>query len=145
MVADALTSLLAMVALICVHFWDLRWLDPGVALVGAALIAIWAIGLLRESGSTLLDAGVDASTREKIKSLLEADADNRVSDLHVWRIGGEALSVAVSINTHYPRQPDHYRALLEDISEVQHTTIEVIEHTDEPCIPVKKAKGEKND
>lgn len=141
-IADALTSLLAMAALVCVYFWNLRWLDPAVALVGAALIAVWAIGLLRESGRTLLDAGVDAATREKIRALLEADSDNRVLDLHVWHVGGKALSVAVSITTHYPRPPEHYRALLATVPDVQHTTIEVVGRTDEPCVPLEEAPPE---
>ncbi len=137
-IADALTSLLAMAALVCVHFWGLRWMDPAVALVGSALIAIWAIALLRECGRTLLDAGVDTETRNKIKMCLESDADNRVSDLHVWHVGSNALSVAASINTHYPKHPDHYRALLACIPEVRHTTIEVAGRTDKPCIAVKE-------
>jgi cation diffusion facilitator family transporter len=141
-IADALTSLLAIAALTCVYFWNLRWLDPAVALVGAALIAVWAIGLLRESGRTLLDAGVDTATREQIKALLEADSDNRVSDLHVWYIGGKALSVAASITTHFPRAPEHYRALLEAVPEVKHTTIEVVGRSDEPCIPIREAPSE---
>ena len=136
-VADALTSLLAMVALVSVRFLNLRWMDPAVALLGAALITIWAIGLLRESSRTLLDAGVDTDTVSKVRKALESDADNRIADLHVWLVGGNALSVAVSIVTHSPRPSEHYRKLLEVIPEIKHTTIEIITCEDEPCIPTQ--------
>jgi cation diffusion facilitator family transporter len=136
-VADALTSLLAMVALVAVHFWNLQWMDPGVALLGAALIMIWAVGLLRESGRVLLDAGVDADTVSGIRKTIESDSDNRVSDLHVWHIGNGALSVAATVVTHYPKPPDYYRGLLAATREVKHSTIEIVEHKGEPCLPLK--------
>lgn len=136
-VADALTSLLAIVALVAVRFWNLRWMDPAVALVGAVLITVWAIGLLRETSRTLLDAGVDPATVTRVRTILQSDADNRVTDLHVWHVGGSALSVAVSIVTHYPQAASHYRDLLRAIPRIQHTTIEVIKGTGEPCIPVE--------
>jgi cation diffusion facilitator family transporter len=135
-VADALTSLLAIVALVGVRFWNLQWIDPAIGLLGAALITIWAAGLLRETSRTLLDAGVDPKTVSQIKACLESDSDNRVSDLHVWSMGGEALSVAVCIVTHYPRPSEHYRNLLSSINRIQHSTIEVIKCEDEPCLPM---------
>jgi cation diffusion facilitator family transporter len=125
-VADALTSLLAMVALVAVRFWNLYWMDPGVALLGAALIMIWAVGLLREAGRVLLDAGVDADTVAAIRDAIESDSDNRVSDLHVWHIGSGALSVAATIVTHFPKPPDHYRGLIQSIQQIKHSTIEVV-------------------
>jgi cation diffusion facilitator family transporter len=141
-VADALTSLLAMVALVSVHFWKLQWMDPAVALLGAVMITVWAVGLLRQTSATLLDAGVDAETVSRIKACLEADADNRVSDLHVWVVGRDALSVAVGVVTHYPRPPEHYRNLLAAVPNIKHSTIEVIECEDRPCIPVEGGPGE---
>lgn len=66
-VADALTSVLAIVALVAVRFWSLWWMDPAVALVGAALITTWAVGLLRDTSRVLLDAGVDADMTQKIR------------------------------------------------------------------------------
>ena len=84
----------------------------------------------------LLDAGVDPETVSQIKACLESDSDNRVSDLHVWSMGGEALSVAVCIVTHYPRPSEHYRNLLSPINRIQHSTIEVIKFEDEPCLPM---------
>jgi cation diffusion facilitator family transporter len=135
-VADALTSLLAMVALLAVRFWHLQWMDPLIGLLGAAVITTWAVGLLRETSRTLVDAAVDPDTVSQIKACLESDSDNRVADLHVWSLGGDALSVAVSIVTHYPRPSAHYRNLLSSLNRVQHSTIEVITCNDEPCIPM---------
>lgn len=150
--ADALTSLLAMFALLAVRFWNLRWMDPAVALLGAALITVWAVGLLRDTSRTLVDAGVDADTTSRIRGNIESDADNHVSDLHVWHVGGDALSVAVSIVTHYPRPVEHYRRLLSTMPAIKHATIEInvcgegtglpIEaEQDEPTVPEKAAPG----
>ena len=125
-VADALTSVLAMIALLGVRFWHLGWMDPAIGLLGAVLITVWAVGLLRETSRTLLDAGVDAGTIAEIKARIESDSDNRVSDLHVWTLGGDALSVALCIVTHNPRPSDHYRNLLSSLDRVKHSTIEVI-------------------
>jgi len=125
-VADALTSVLAMVALLGVRFWKMVWLDPVIGLVGAALITVWAVGLLRETSRTLLDAGVDAGTVAEIKARIESDSDSRVSDLHVWSVGGDALSVAVCIVTRNPRPSEHYRDLLSSLPRVKHSTIEVV-------------------
>ncbi len=127
-VADALTSLLAMAALLGVRYWNLRWLDPAMGVLGAVLIVVWGFGLLRETARTLLDAGVDPATVDRIRNCLEADADNRVADLHVWTLGGGSLSVAVALVTHSPRPPEHYRQLLATFGEIRHSTIEVI-----PC------------
>ena len=125
-VADALTSVLAMIALLGGRFWGLGWLDPAMGLLGAVLIAAWARGLLKESGRTLLDAGVDAGTMAQIKERLEGDADNCVADLHVWSLGGNDLGLAVSIVTHDPRPAAHYRELLSSFGRITHSTIEVI-------------------
>ncbi len=141
--ADALTSLLAIAALVTVRLWDLRWMDPAVALLGAALITVWAVRLLRDTSRILLDAGVSAGTLDRIRHCLEADADNRVADLHVWHVGGNALSVAVSLVTHYPRPAQHYRELLQAIREIRHSTIEIISGEGEPCLPLAPGEAER--
>ena len=133
-VTDAFTSVLAMVALLAVHFWGLRWVDPAVGILGALVIAVWAYGLLKETARMLLDAGVDLETIDRIKQRLEVEADNRVADLHVWSLGGRALSIALTIVTHYPRPPAYYRQLLNDFPRIQHSTIEVVECKDEACV-----------
>lgn len=85
----------------------MTWVDPAIGILGAVVIGIWAIGLLRDTGGTLVDAAVDDQLVARVKSCLESDADNRVTDLHVWSLGEEDLSVAVSVVTHHPRSPDH--------------------------------------
>lgn len=134
--ADALTSLLAIGALGAVYLWRVQWIDPAIGLLGAAVIMVWAVGLLRDTSRILLDSGADPATVEQIQSCIESDADNRVVDLHVWSLDGTSLSVVVSIVTHYPRPPEHYRGLLRSIPQVAHVTVEVNACTDEPCIPV---------
>jgi cation diffusion facilitator family transporter len=134
-VADALTSLLAMGALLGVRYWNMPWLDPLVGILGAILILVWAFGLLRDTSRVLLDAGVAPETVEQVRTVVEADADNRVVDLHVWSLGGNALSVAITVVTHRPRAPEHYRQLLEPIAMIRHSTIEVVACEGEPCIP----------
>ncbi|MGD9050264.1 MAG: hypothetical protein PVG17_00360, partial [Desulfobacterales bacterium] len=70
----------------------------------------------------------------EIKSLIESDSDNRVSDLHVWRVGTHHLAAIVSIVTHYPKTPDHYKKLLADYDELAHVTVEVNACESRPCL-----------
>ena len=135
--ADALTSVLAIVALLAGRSFGWVWMDPLMAIVGGAVITRWAIGLLRETSRILLDGSGDPQLVERVRFALENDADTRVSDLHVWMIGSQAASAIASIVTHYPRPVEHYRRLLESIPELKHVTIEVNECTDPPCLPVK--------
>jgi Co/Zn/Cd efflux system component len=82
----------------------------------------------------LLDRDVNPEAVEEIRSKIESDADNRVSDIHVWRVGTHHLSAIVSIVTHYPKSPDHYKNLLADYDEIAHVTVEVNPCDTEPCI-----------
>lgn len=135
--ADALTSVLAIIALLAGRNFGWVWMDPLVGVVGGLVISRWAIGLLRETGSILLDGSGDPELVEHIRAALESDADTRISDLHVWMIGSQAASAIVSVVTHYPRPVEHYRGLLGSIPELKHVTIEVNECTEEPCLPVE--------
>jgi cation diffusion facilitator family transporter len=134
--ADALTSVLALVALLAGKFFAFNQLDPVMGIVGAAVIGRWAHGLLKETSSILLDAGIDEQTRQRIIERLEADRDNRVSDLHVWKLGPHQYAAMISVVTHFPKPPDHYKALLRDVVELPHCTVEVIQCESEPCIPI---------
>jgi Co/Zn/Cd efflux system component len=82
----------------------------------------------------LLDRDVNPEAVEEIRSKIESDADNRVSDIHVWRVGTHHLSAIVSIVTHYPKSPDYYKNLLADYDEIAHVTVEVNRCDSEPCI-----------
>jgi len=126
--ADALTSLLAIVALAGGALLGLRWLDPAIGLVGAGVILWWSWGLVRRSSRVLLDMEASATMAETVRVLIEADADNRVADLHLWQVGTGHLALIVSVVTHDPRSPEHYKALLASIGSLSHVTIEVV-----PC------------
>jgi len=139
-VADALTSVLAIIALFFGKYFGWTWLDPVIGIVGALLIARWSYGLLNETSSILLDRDVDSERTEAIKDTIEADADNRVSDIHVWKVGPLDYSATISIVTHFPENPEHYKKLLGKFSELSHVTIEVNHCEEEPCvIPNKKS------
>jgi Co/Zn/Cd efflux system component len=104
-----------------------------MGIVGAIIISRWSYGLLVDSGKVLLDRDVNPEAIAEIKSLIESDSDNRVSDLHVWRVGTHHLSAIVSIVTHYPKAPEHYKKLLADYDEIAHITVEVNTCKSDPC------------
>jgi cation diffusion facilitator family transporter len=123
--ADALTSVLAILALLAGRGFGWTWMDPVMGIVGSAVIARWSFGLLRDTSAVLLDAEVASSLREAIRLAIEAQADNRVADLHVWRVGPRHLAAIVSVVTSQPRDPAHYRAQLGAFDDLVHVTVEV--------------------
>jgi cation diffusion facilitator family transporter len=133
-VADALTSVLAIVALAAGKWLGWVWLDPCTAIVASGLIAWWAWGLLRSSGYMLLDAEENSALRAQIVRLIEADADNVVADLRVWRIGVADFAAIVSVVTHQPRSAEYYKALISHLPTLRHVTVEVFSCPDEPCV-----------
>ena len=137
--ADALTSVLAIVALLFGSLFGWWALDPAMGIIGALVITRWAWGLLKESSAILLDAGVKKEVREEIKDVIEADADNRVTDIHVWKVGPHHLAVLLTLVTHYPRSSGEYKKLLAGFDQLKHITIEVIKCEDEPCIALEEA------
>jgi cation diffusion facilitator family transporter len=124
-VADALTSVLAILALLAGKLQGWVWLDPLTGIVGAAVIARWSWGLVRDSGQILLDGSADEATCSAIRHAIESDADNRISDLHVWHLGPGSYCVSVAVITHDPREPEHYKKLLEAIPRLGHLLVEV--------------------
>lgn len=132
---DALTSVLALVALGGGLWLGLAWLDPVMGIVGAGVILWWAAGLVRQSSRVLLDMEASPEIAQKIRKRIEADADNRIVDLHLWQVGTGHLALIVSIATHFPRPPAHYRALLGDMPALSHCTFEVVPCDDSRCSP----------
>ncbi len=123
--ADALTSVFAIAALVAGRFTGWVWLDPAMGLLGAVVIARWSWGLVRETGPILLDGAVDASTTGAVRAAIEADADNKVADLHLWHVGPAHYAVTVALVTHQPREPAYYKTLLEGIPGLAHVIVEV--------------------
>jgi len=136
--ADALTSLLAIVALTVGKYSGWIWLDPAMGLVGAGVIGRWAYGLLRDTGKILLDGGVDEQTMAAIRQAIEEDADNRLTDLHVWHVGPDTYSAGLALVTHHPQEPDHYKDLLRHIPHLDHVLVEVNPCPGESCVRAVK-------
>jgi cation diffusion facilitator family transporter len=122
--ADTLTSVLAILALLAGRLYGWAWMDPATGIVGAIVIAQWSFSLLRSSGAILLDAMPDRTLAASLKRRLELDSD-RVADLHVWRLGPGHVGVVASIVTDAPQAPDAYKARLADLAGLSHVTVEV--------------------
>jgi cation diffusion facilitator family transporter len=123
--ADALTSLLAIVALMCGMTLGWVWMDPLMGVIGALVIAVWAYGLIRNSASTLLDAEENLPMRAQVADALRAGGDCDIVDLHLWRVGPASHACIVSLVAHQPRDADEYKALLKGIAGLDHISIEV--------------------
>ncbi len=126
-VADAATSVLAIAALCGGLLWGADWLDPAVGLLGAALVARWAWGLLRDTGRVLLDAEMDAPVAWEIREAIAASPiPANVCDLHVWRVGTGSYACILSLSTDHPSvAPDFFKRLLSVHEELVHVSIEV--------------------
>ncbi len=123
--ADAFTTLLAIVALTSGKFFGWAWLDPVVGLVGSGVVFSWAYGLLRDTSGILLDrTPVTSDLPDEIRRAVESDGDSIVTDLHVWQVGTGKFATIVSIVAHKPKTSDAYRELLREHEELVHVTIE---------------------
>lgn len=126
-ITDALTSVLAIGALIGGWFYGWDWLDPACALVGAVLVALWAKNLLRDTGRVLLDREMDHPVVAEIREVIgELPPGTQITDLHVWRVGNGAYACAVSLLTHDPAlTPLAVRQALAIHEEIVHVTVEI--------------------
>ena len=122
---DAVTSVLAIAALAAGLYWGITWLDAVMGLVGAAIIAQWSWSLIAATGRVLLDAAPSGDTTVAVRKAIESEPDNRIADLHVWRVGPGHLAAVMTVVTHHPRPPAHYKNLLAGIPSLSHVTIEV--------------------
>ena len=123
-IADAATSVLAIVGLIAAATFGMQFIDPLVGIVGMVVIMRWAYLLARDAARVLLDAVPDSSLETEIRAELEVDGD-RVTDFHLWRVGPGHYSAIVSLVTHRPRAPSTYKATLARFGSLSHVTIEV--------------------
>jgi len=122
---DAMTSVLAIIALLAAKYFDLVWMDPVMGIVGAVMVIRWSVGLIQGTTIVLLDHQSPLEVRKKITSVLEGFKDTKVSDLHIWSIGPGIYSSEISVITKYPESPDMYKAMIPQDSGVVHTTVEV--------------------
>ena len=124
--ADAATSVLAIIALTGGKIWGAVWLDPVMGIVGAVLVAVWARGLLRDTSRVLLDAEMDAPVVEEIREVIATGSPvAEITDLHVWRVGRGKYSCVVALVTGADATPEHYRQALGIHEELAHITVEI--------------------
>ena len=123
--ADALTSVLAIGALAGALWLGWWWLDPLVGVLGAVVIGVWAVGLMRESSAVLLDREMDHPLAHEIRQDLESDGDAKVADLHVWRVGRTQYAAIACVVADSPFAPSVYRARLARHEELVHLSLEV--------------------
>ena len=123
--ADALTSVLAIASLSAGKMLGWSWLDPVVGLLGAVLVSRGAWGLARDSAAILLDREAPAIVRAQIRTAMEKDGDTRVTDLHVWSVGPNGYAAALSIVARQPRAAEEYKAMIPAPARVVHATVEV--------------------
>lgn len=124
-IADAAVSVLAIVGLVLARAFGWMWMDPLAGIVGALVIANWSYGLMRDTGRILLDVSPDTRLADNVRRSIESGGD-RVTDLHVWRLGPGHMSAVVSVATGDPaRDSRFYHQLLKRFTSLSHVTVEV--------------------
>jgi len=122
--ADAAVSVLVIAGLLMARAFGWLWMDPLAGFIGALVIANWSVGLLRDTGGILLDRTPDPRMAEKVRLVIESEGD-RVTDLHLWRLGPGHLGAIVSVATAGAREAAHYRQRLAKFADLSHVTVEV--------------------
>ena len=123
-IADALTSIFAIAALLAGKLRGLTWMDPLMGIVGAILVSRWAWGLLKDTSAILLDRQAPGQIRHEVRHELEKNGD-KISDLHLWSIGQGLYALSISIVTLCPQTPKYYKQMLSSFESIVHMTIEV--------------------
>lgn len=124
--ADAATSVLAIIALVAGKLWGASWLDPAMGIVGGILVSVWAAGLLRDTGRILLDAHMDDPVVEEVREVIvQVDPEAHIKDLHVWRVGKGKYSVILSLQSNNGMCPNDFREALSIHEELVHITVEI--------------------
>ena len=124
-VTDALTSVLAIVALAAGLWAGWNWLDPAVGILGAVVIAWWAKGLVVDSARVLLDREMDSPVVEQIRIAIQSDGDTEIADLHVWRVGRASHAAVITVVAKDPLTPAAYRKRVAGIASLAHVSVEV--------------------
>jgi cation diffusion facilitator family transporter len=123
--ADALTSFLAIFALLAAKYFGLIWMDPLMGIVGAVMVSRWSIGLLMSTSHVLLDRQAPVNIQQKVVDGIEENGDNRVVDLHLWTVGPDIYAAIVSVVTENPKPPEYYKQLIPSDLKFVHVTVEV--------------------
>jgi cation diffusion facilitator family transporter len=123
--ADAVTSLLAIVALLAGKYFGANWLDPVMGIVGAALVTRWSYGLILETSRVLLDSQARQDQLAGLRESIERDSTDRVTDLHIWSIGHGIFAAEIAVVSDDPQTPDHYKSLIPSKLQIVHATVEV--------------------
>ncbi|HBO0989829.1 TPA: CDF family iron/cobalt efflux transporter AitP [Pseudomonas aeruginosa] len=124
--ADAATSLLAIVALAGGLLWNAAWLDPLMGIVGAVLVSVWACGLIRQSSRVLLDAQMDAPVAAEIRAAIASSPlPAELLDLHLWQVGQGKYACLLSLLTTEEGSADYFKRRLAEHEELVHITVEV--------------------
>jgi cation diffusion facilitator family transporter len=125
--ADAAVSVLVIVGLLLGRFLGWNWMDPVAGLCGAIVIAAWSYGLIRDTSAILLDMNPDHGLADRMRAVIETDGD-RLTDLHLWRLGPGHLGAILAVDTQKPRGPQYYRSLLARFRALSHVTVQVQQH-----------------
>jgi cation diffusion facilitator family transporter len=123
--ADSLTSLLAIAALLMGKYFGAVWMDPAMGIVGAVMVARWSWGLLRNTSHVLLDKQAPEAIRNAVREAIEVRDGDRIADLHVWSIGPDIYAADIALVSDGPQPPDHYKGLIPKALGIVHVTVEV--------------------
>ncbi|PAW10474.1 cation transporter [Vibrio sp. V1B] len=121
--ADTLTSLLAIVALIVGKFYGWVWLDAMMGIVGAVVIGKWTLGLMKQTAPVLLDESIDKNYRKEIRKSIDPYAE--VVDLHIWKVSGHHYSAAIALKNKSDKTLDEFKQILAKFDKIHHLTLEV--------------------
>jgi cation diffusion facilitator family transporter len=122
--ADAAVSVLVITGLLLARTFGWLWMDPLAGIAGAAVIASWSYGLIRDTGAILLDMNPDRTMEKRMRDTIEVDGD-RLTDLHLWRLGPGHLGAILSVSTSRHRDPSYYRRQLDRFRSLSHVTVEI--------------------
>jgi cation diffusion facilitator family transporter len=132
--ADALTSVLAIIALLAAGLFGWTWMDPAVGIIGACVIAAWSLSLIRSSSAVLLDMIPDSHLYSLVRQRLEIQGD-KVSDLHLWQVGPGHTALIATVITDRPQSTEAYKARLEGVPSLSHLTFEIHACTGQTQVP----------
>jgi cation diffusion facilitator family transporter len=123
--ADALTSVLAIVALLSAKYFGLIWMDPLMGIIGGIMVFRWSLRLLRTTSHVLLDKNGPEEIKQRIRERIEVDGDSKIFDLHLWSVGPNIYGAIVSVVACNPLEPEQYKKLIPGNLGLVHISVEV--------------------